>query len=150
MSLLSKNKNINPPESIDIVNLSDIRNDFGGSLRRYLEDNKITDVIIIFSADINVKNQDKANFFVSMAITTNFLLPEMIEPFTRSLANEHQKFLFSWVPAHLFGTEEFSIFIENSEFGEFLVNGLVGEIIREANVEDAVAFLSDKIATQAS
>ena len=47
-----------------------------------------------------------------MAITTNFLLPEMIEPFTRSLANENQKFLFSWVPAHLFGTEEFSIFIE--------------------------------------
>ena len=41
MSLLSKNKNINPPESIDIVNLSDIRNDFGGSLRRYLEDNEI-------------------------------------------------------------------------------------------------------------
>ena len=150
MSLLSKNKNINPPESIDIVNLSDIRNDFGGSLRRYLEDNKITDVIIIFSADINVKNQDKANFFVAMAITTNFLLPEMIEPFTRSLANENQKFLFSWVPAHLFGTEEFSIFIEYSEFGEFLVNGLIGEVIREANVEDAVAFLSDKIATQAS
>ena len=150
MSLLSKNKNINPPESIDIINLSDIRNDFGGSLRRYLEDNKITDVIIIFSADITVKNQDKANFFVSMAITKNFLLPEMIEPFTRSLANENQKFLFSWVPAHLFGTEEFSIFIEYSEFGEFLVNGLIGEIIREANVEDAVAFLSDKIATQAS
>ena len=38
-------------------------------------------------------------------------------------------------------------FIEYSEFGEFLVNGLVGEIIREANVEDAVAHLSDKIAT---
>ncbi len=85
-----------------------------------------------------------------MAITTNFLLPEMIEPFTRSLANENQKFVFSWVPAHLFGTEEFSIFIEYSEFGEFLVNGLVGEIIREANVEDAVAYLSDKIASQVS
>ena len=150
MSLLSKSKNINAPESIDIVNLSDIRNDFGGSLRKYLEDNEITDIIIIFSADINVKNQDKANFFVSMAITTNFLLPEMIEPFTRSLANENQKFVFSWVPAHLFGTEEFSIFIEYSEFGEFLVNGLVGEIIREANVEDAVAYLSDKIASQVS
>ena len=81
MSLLSKSKNINAPESIDIVNLSDIRNDFGGSLRRYLEDNDITDIIIIFSADINVKNQDGANFLVSMAITTNFSLPEMIEPF---------------------------------------------------------------------
>ena len=53
------------------------------------------------------------------------------------------------MPAHLFGTEIFN-FIEYSEFGEFLVNGLVGEIIREANVEDAVAFLSDKIATQVS
>jgi len=150
MSLLSKSKNINAPESIDIVNLLDLRNNFGGSLRRYLEDNEIIDVIIIFSADINVKNQGKTNFFVSMAITTNFLLPEMIEPFTRSLANENQKFLFSWVPAHLFGTEEFSIFVENLEFGEFLVNGLIGEIIREANVEDAVAYLSNKIATQVS
>ena len=150
MSLLSKSKNIKAPESIDIVNLLDLRNNFGGSLRRYLEENEIIDVIIIFFADIKVKNQGATNFFVSMAITTNFLLPEMIEPFTRSLANENQKFLFSWVPAHLFGTEEFSIFIEYSEFGEFLVNGLVGEIIREANVEDAVAFLSDKIATQVS
>ena len=70
-----KKKNINPPESIDIVNLSDIRDDFGGSLRRYLEDNEIRDVIIIFSADINVKNQDKAKFFVSMAITTLFYCP---------------------------------------------------------------------------
>ena len=75
MSLLSKNKNINPPESINIVNLSDIRNDFGGSLRRYLEYNKITDVIIIFSADINVKNQDKANFLSQWLLLQIFCCP---------------------------------------------------------------------------
>ena len=80
-----------------------------------------------------------------MAVTTNFDGPEMIEPFARSLTNDNQKFLFSWVPAHLFGTEDFSIFIEFSEFGEFLVNGLIGEIIREANIEDAVVYLSKKL-----
>ena len=37
MSLLSKSKNINAPESIDIVNLSDIRNDFGGPLEDILK-----------------------------------------------------------------------------------------------------------------
>ena len=37
MSLLSKSKNANPPESIDIVNLSDIQNDFGGSLEDILK-----------------------------------------------------------------------------------------------------------------
>ena len=71
-------------------------------------------------------------------------MPEMIEPFARSLADENQKLLFSWVPAHLFGSDDFSIYIESSEFGELLVNGIVGEIIREANIEEAVEYLANK------
>ncbi len=63
MSLLSKSKNINDPESIDIVNLSDIRNDFGGSLRRYLEDNEITDIIIIFFCRHKRKKPRQSKFF---------------------------------------------------------------------------------------
>jgi hypothetical protein len=74
-------------------------------------------------------------------------MPEMIEPFARSLADENQTLLFSWVPAHLFGSDEFSIYIESSEFGELLVNGIVGEIIREANIEEAVEYLANKTST---
>lgn len=130
------------PESIDIVSLLDLRYKFSGSLKRYLDEKEISDVLILFSAEIDITDYGIVNFFVAMAVTTNFDAPEMIEPFARSLTNDNQKFLFSWVPAHLFGTEYFSIFIEFSEFGEFLVNGLIGEIIREANIEEAVVYLS--------
>jgi hypothetical protein len=94
-----------------------------------------------------VKDHGKICFFSVMAVTTNFIMPEMIEPFVRSLANENQELLFSWVPAHLFGSDEFSIYIEPSEFGELLVNGIVGEIIREANIEEAVEYLANKTST---
>ena len=141
MSQSSKNKYTREPDRIDIVSLSDLRNKFSGSLKCYLCENEISDVLIIFSAKIDVAKQGEKHFFVAMAVTTNFALPEMIEPFANALANENQNFLFSWVPAHLFGTEKFSIYIEFSEFGESLVNGLFGEIIREANVEEAVNYL---------
>jgi hypothetical protein len=108
---------------------------------------KLSDVIILFPADIDVKDHGRTRFFAVMAVTINFQMPEMIEPFARSLADENQNLLFSWVPAHLFGSDKFSIHIESSEFGELLVNGIVGEIIREANIEEAVEYLANKTST---
>ncbi len=145
MSQSSKKINNIEPERIDIISLLDVRDKFGGSLKRYLNENDISDVLILFTADIDITDHGSENFFVVMAVTSNFDMPEMIEPFAKSLANVDQKFLFSWVPVHLFGTEDFSIFIEKSKFGEFLVNSLFGEIIREANIEEAVVYLSHNI-----
>lgn len=147
MAPLSRYKKTNDFDRVDAVSLADLRNKFGGSLKQYLTQNKLSDVIILFPADIDVKDHGKICFFSVMAVTTNFIMPEMIEPFARSLANENQELLFSWVPAHLFGSDEFSIYIEPSEFGELLVNGIVGEIIREANIEEAVEYLANKTST---
>ncbi|MCH1428739.1 MAG: hypothetical protein L7V88_06780 [Alphaproteobacteria bacterium] len=147
MAQLSRYKKTNDFDRVDAVSLADLRNKFGGSLKQYLTQNKLSDVIILFPADIDVKDHGKICFFSVMAVTTNFIMPEMIEPFARSLANKNQELLFSWVPAHLFGSDEFSIYIESSEFGELLVNGIVGEIIREANIEEAVEYLANKTST---
>ena len=144
MFQLSKDTKFKNSDSVDAVSLFDIRNKFGGSLKQYLTQNKLSDVIILFPADIDVKDHGRTRFFAVMAVTTNFSVPEMIEPFARSLASKNQKPLFSWVPAHLFGSNDFSIYIEPSEFGELLVNGIVGEIIREANIEEAVKYLFNK------
>ena len=144
MFQLSKDTKFKNSDSVDAVSLFDIRNKFGGSLKQYLTQNKLSDVIILFPADIDVKDHGRTRFFAVMAVTTNFSVPEMIEPFARSLASKNQKPLFSWVPAHLFGSNDFSIYIEPSEFGELLVNGIVGEIIREANIEEAVKYLVNK------
>ena len=144
MFQLSKDTKFKNSDSVDAVSLFDIRNKFGGSLKQYLTQNKLSDVIILFPADIDVKDHGRTRFFAVMAGTTNFSVPEMIEPFARSLASKNQKPLFSWVPAHLFGSNDFSIYIEPSEFGELLVNGIVGEIIREANIEEAVKYLFNK------
>ena len=144
MFQLSKDTKFKNSDSVDAVSLFDIRNKFGGSLKQYLTQNKLSDVIILFPADIDVKDHGRTRFFAVMAVTTNFSVPEMIEPFARSLASKNHKPLFSWVPAHLFGSNDFSIYIEPSEFGELLVNGIVGEIIREANIEEAVKYLFNK------
>ena len=144
MSQSSKNTNSEDFERVDAVSLADLRDKFGGSLKKYLKKNKLSDVIILFPADIDVKDHGRINFFAVMAVSMNFYAPDMIEPFVRSLAKENQKVLFCWVPAHLFGSDEFTIHIESSEFGELLVNGIVGEIIREANIEEAVAYLANK------
>ena len=145
MFQLSKDTKFKNSDSVDAVSLFDIRNKFGGSLKQYLTQNKLSDVIILFPADIDVKDHGRIRFFAVMAVTTNFSMPELIEPFARSFADENQEPLFSWVPAHLFGSDEFSIHIEPCEFGELLVNGIFGEIIREANIEEAVEYLADKI-----
>ena len=140
-----KENHIIEPESIDIVSLLELRNKFSGSLKRYLDENEISDVLILFSAEIDITDHGTVNFFVVMAVTTNFDAPEMIEPFARSLTNNNQKFLFSWVPAHLFGSEDFSIFIEFSEFGEFLVNGLIGEIDNFFEFKLSIGPCTDKL-----
>tara|TARA_B100000989_G_C19425924_1_gene420750 strand:- start:301 stop:744 length:444 start_codon:yes stop_codon:yes gene_type:complete len=147
MSQSYKNAKVNDFERIDAISLSDLRDKFKGSLKYYLMENKLSDVIILFPADIDVKDHGRIRFFAVMAVTTNFQVPELIEPFARSLADKNQKSLFSWVPAHLYGTDEFSIYIESCEFGETLVNGIVGEIIREANIEEAVEYMADKTCT---
>ena len=40
------------------------------------------------------------------------------------------------MPAHLYGSDDFGIFIEAGELGEKLANGMVDEIIAAANIED--------------
>ena len=145
MPQLSEDKKIQDFDGVDAVSLSFLREKFGGSLKKYLMQNRLSDVIILFPADIDVKDHGRIRFFAVMAVTTNFSMPEMIEPFAESLADKAQRLLFSWVPAHLFGSDQFSVYIEASEFGELLVNGIIGEIIREANIEEAVEYLANKI-----
>ena len=142
-----KDRKFNDFDRVDAISLSDIREKFRGSLKSYLSENNLSDVIILFPADIDVKDHGRISFFAVMAVTTNFSMPELIEPFARSFADENQEPLFSWVPAHLFGSDEFSIYVKTCQFGELLVNGIVGEIIREANIEEAVEYLADKIFT---
>ena len=108
-----KDWNFNDFERVDSVSLFDIRDKFRCSLKYYLTENNLSDVIILFPAEIDVKNHGRIPFFAVMAVTTNFLIPELIEPFARSFADENQKSLFSWVPAHLYGSDEFSIHIES-------------------------------------
>ena len=46
------------------------------------------------------------------------------------------------MPAHLFGSEDFGIAIDEIGVGENLQNGLVGEVIDKAAVEQAVTTLA--------
>ena len=43
------------------------------------------------------------------------------------------------MPAHLFGKEDFGIYIDDIGVGNNLQNGLVAEIIEKAKIEEAVS-----------
>ena len=50
--------------------------------------------------------------------------------------------MFAWIPANTYDTADFGIYIDDIEIGENLKNGLVGEVIDKASIEDAVIALS--------
>ena len=69
------------------------------------------------------------------------VLDDLVDEAQRQCPHDHDC-LFAWVPAHLFWSEDFGIAIDEIGAGENLQNGLVGEVIDKAAVEQAVTALA--------
>lgn len=125
--------------SISIISLGELRDEFGGKLLNYCRQEKVDDVIIQFSAEIDVADKGAQLFEVMVGVTWNYLMAEPVASLAEQLADTDAVHLFAWVPAHLFGDDSFSVHVSEHELGENLAHGLIGEVIREASIEDAVA-----------
>ena len=124
------------------VPLAVIINDYEASLFGYMRANNANDVVVTMPVTIDVTNQGTKKFFVAVAVTTRFEEPEALsDEIGRSAPKGHTP-LFAWVPANLYNSKEFGVFIDEAPIGEVLKNGLVNEIIEQAAVEETVVSLN--------
>ena len=100
------------------------------------------DVVVTMPVTINVTNQGNQKFFVAVAVTTKFEGPEALSDEIERTAPKGHTPLFAWVPANLYNSGEFGVFIDEAPIGEVLKNGLVNEIIEQAAVEETVISLN--------
>ena len=125
--------------SAHFVPLAAILADYGGEIGAYIRGTGSRDNVVTMTVEMEVAGKGGRMFFVAVAVTWNF---DSAEPLQDAAAEECPKgheCLFAWVPAHLFGKEDFGIYINDIGVGDNLQNGLVAEIIGKAKIEEAVS-----------
>ena len=125
--------------SAHFVPLAAILADYGGEIGAYIRGTGSRDNVVTMPVEMEVSGKGGRMFFVAVAVTWNF---DSAEPLQDAAAEECPKgheCLFAWVPAHLFGKEDFGIYINDIGVGDNLQNGLVAEIIGKAKIEEAVS-----------
>ncbi|MEK9760447.1 MAG: hypothetical protein VW472_05360 [Candidatus Puniceispirillum sp.] len=139
MKTKSNNEAVPPPEPAHFVPLGVIRAEYQGKLARYMARHNTADVVVTMPLEIDVAGAGKQKFFVAVAVTTHFDEAESLADEVARMAPKKHKPLFAWVPAHLYGSDEFGIFIDAAPIGENLKNGMIAEVIDAAAIEEAVA-----------
>lgn len=124
------------------VPLSVIMDQYAGQLLDYMQEHEARNVIITLLVKIDIAGKKKQPFFVAVGVTFDFETPEALVDEAQRQCPHDYDCLFAWVPAHLFGSEDFGIAIDEIGVGENLQNGLVGEVIDKAAVEQAVTALA--------
>lgn len=131
-------KDTAPNDPAHFVPLSVIINDHKGRLSDYMMVANSQDVAVTMPVVVDVAKKKNQKFFVVVAVTMHFDSAEAInDEAIRQCPKDHQC-LFAWVPADLFGSDDFGIFIDELGIGENLQNGLVGEVINAAAIEETV------------
>ena len=128
-----------PPAAAHFVPLTAILADYGGEIGSYINGTGSWDNVVTMPVEMEVAGKGGRRFFVAVAVTWNF---DSAEPLQDAAAEECPKgheCLFAWVPAHLFGKEDFGIYIDDIGVGDNLQSGLVAEIIEKAKIEEAVS-----------
>ena len=124
---------------INLIALAELRDEYGSSLAAFFAKEQTEDVLIQFAVEVDVSGKGNQLYEVMLGVTYNYLMAEPVANVAEQLADPAAIPLFAWVPAHLFGTDEFSVYVSEHELGENLAHGLIGEVIREAQIEQTLA-----------
>ena len=123
---------------IAIIDLNNLIESYEGQLGRYMAETGAKDVLIQMLAEVEVAQKGHQRYMAVVAVTHNYRMAEPLADIAEQLVPEDADGLFAWVPAHLFGSDDFSVYISEHKLGENLANGLIGEIVREAAIEEAL------------
>jgi hypothetical protein len=123
------------------VPLAVIIDEYDGVLGHYISATGAGDVVVTMPVTVDVAREGKQKFFVAVAVTTAFDDPEALSDEIERTAPKGHRPVFAWVPANLFGRDDFGIFIDEVPIGEVLKNSLVNEVIEQAAIEATVVAL---------
>jgi len=115
---------------------------YKGAVHNYMRDCDAHNVVVTMPISIKIADKMVQKFFVAVAVTMQFDSPEPLSDEARRQTPKGHQTVFAWVPANLYEMADFGIYIDDIEIGENLKNGLVGEVIDKASIEDAVIALS--------
>ena len=141
MKPLSKDRD-GPASPAHFVPLADIMQSYDGAVHNYMQDCEAHNVVVTMPISVEIADKGMEKFFVAVALTMQFDSPEPLsDEAQRQTPTGHQT-VFAWVPANLYEMADFGIYIDDIAIGGNLKNGLVGEVIDKASIEDAVIALS--------
>ena len=127
------------PAAAHFVPLAVVMKDFGGELGAYMRGTGSRDNVVTMQVEMEIAGKAGREFFVAVAVTWNFDSAEPLQDAAAEECPNGHECLFAWVPAHLFGKEDFGIYIDDIGVGDILQNGLVAEIIEKTKIEEAVS-----------
>ena len=128
-----------PHADCHFVTVTELINDYNASLSRYLAATSARNVIISMEVEMTVAGKAPRPYGAALAVTYDFSDAEEVSDLARQIFHKKVDFAFGWVPANLYGTDEFGIFVEQGALGEYLANGLIDDVIQSVGVEQAVA-----------
>ena len=131
-----------PASPAHFVPLADLLQSYDGAVHNYIQDCKAHNVVVTMPISVEIADKGMEKFFVAVAVTMQFDSPEPLSDEARRQAPKGHQTVFAWIPADTYDTADFGIYIDDIEIGENLKNGLVGEVIDKASIEDAVIALS--------
>ena len=131
-----------PVSPAHFVPLADIMQSHDGAVHNYMRQNDAPNVVVTLLISVEIADKGAQKFFVAVAVTMQFDSAEPLSDEARRQTPKGHQTVFAWIPANTYDTADFGIYIDDIEIGENLKNGLVGEVIDKASIEDAVIALS--------
>ena len=120
------------------VTVAEILDNHQGRLSAYMAASGVRNVIITMEVEMSVAGASAKRHGSALAVSHDYPDAEELLTMAKQCFGKKTPFAFGWVPANLYGTDKFGIFIEAGELGELLANGLVDDIIQTVQVEQAV------------
>ena len=120
------------------VTIAEILEEYDGALSQYMAQQKARNVIITTIVDMSVNGASPKPHGAALAVSHDYDDAEEFITLARQFFPKSVPFAFGWVPANLYGSDKFGIFIEQGELGDLLANGMIDDIIQTAAVEEAV------------
>ena len=121
-----------------IITIAEILDEHDGTLLSFMKKTGARNVIVTMQVEMSVGGGKPKKHGAALGVTYDYPDADELLTMTQQFFPKKVPYAFGWVPANLYGSDKFGIFIEQGQLGDKLANGLIDDIIQTINVEDAV------------
>ena len=121
-----------------IITIAEILDDHDATLSSYMKKTGARNVIVTMQVEMSVGSSKPKKHGAALGVTYDYPDADELLTMTQQFFPKKVPYAFGWVPANLYGSDKFGIFIEQGQLGDKLANGLIDDIIQTIKVEDAV------------